>query len=125
MINISYKDPRPIYKQVKDGLRRLVVTGCMPPGEKLPSVRELATQLAANPNTIMRAYQELESEGYIYSIAGKGSFAAEKSDVRDARKSGLLVAFRDAVEELCYLGLPSAELVREIDSIYNSTGGKN
>ena len=64
MVTINYRDGRPIYEQVKDDLRRLVVTGAMQPGEKLPSVRELAVSLAINPNTIQRAYRELESEGY-------------------------------------------------------------
>ena len=62
MIHLDYRDSRPIYEQVKDGLRHLVVTGVMVPGDKLPSVRTLATQLAINPNTIQRAYGELETE---------------------------------------------------------------
>ena len=79
MVTINYRDGRPIYEQVKDDLRRLVVTGAMQPGEKLPSVRELAVSLAINPNTIQRAYHELESEGYIVSVPGKGSFCAQFS----------------------------------------------
>ena len=76
MVTINYRDGRPIYEQVKDDLRRLVVTGAMQPGEKLPSVRALASQLAINPNTIQRAYRELENEGYIVSVPGKGSFVS-------------------------------------------------
>ena len=72
-ISINYRDSRPIYEQVRDGLRRLIVSGSLPLGEKLPSVRELSTQLTINPNTIQRAYRELESEGYIYTVSGKGS----------------------------------------------------
>ena len=71
MISLNYRDARPIYEQVKDGLRKLIVTGAMTPDERLPSVRALATQLAINPNTIQRAYTELENEGYIYSVPGK------------------------------------------------------
>ena len=76
MIRLDYRDARPIYEQVKDGLRRLMVTGVLAPGEKLPSVRSLAMDLAINPNTIQRAYAELEAEGYIYSVAGRGSFVS-------------------------------------------------
>ena len=76
MISLDYRDSRPLYQQVKDNLRRMMLTGLLPPDEKLPSVRSLATQLAINPNTIQRAYSELEVEGYIYSVPGKGSFAA-------------------------------------------------
>ena len=65
-----------IYEQVKDDLRRLVVTGAMRRGKSSPSVREVAVSLAINPNTIQRAYHELESEGYIVSVPGKGSFCA-------------------------------------------------
>ena len=72
MIAINYRDPRPIYEQIQAELRRLMLTGALPPGSRLPSVRELAGQLAINPNTIQRAYRELESEGYILSVAGKG-----------------------------------------------------
>ena len=75
MISLNYRDSRPIYEQIKDGLRKLIVTGAIGTDEKLPSVRALATQLSINPNTIQRAYNELEGEGYIYSVPGKGSFA--------------------------------------------------
>ena len=67
MITLNYRDARPIYEQVRDGLRRLIVSGAIADGEKLPSVRALASQLAINPNTIQRAYSELESEGYAAS----------------------------------------------------------
>ena len=72
MITINYRDPRPIYEQIQTELRRLMLTGVLPPGSRLPSVRELAGQLAINPNTIQRAYRELEADGYILSVAGKG-----------------------------------------------------
>ena len=62
MISLNYRDARPIYEQVKDGLRKLVVSGALQPGEKLPSVRAMASTLAINPNTIQRAYEALERE---------------------------------------------------------------
>lgn len=81
MIRLNYRDSRPIYEQIVDGIRRLLVSNILKPGDKLPTVRGLASELAINPNTIQRAYRELEAEGYIYSIPGKGSFAAERSEV--------------------------------------------
>ena len=75
VLQLNYRDSRPIYGQIKDGLRRLIVTGALEPDEKLPSVRAMAMDLAINPNTIQRAYAELESEGFLYSVPGKGSFA--------------------------------------------------
>ena len=71
-------DGDPIYEQIRDGLRHLMVTGAVQPGEKLPSVRSLASSLAINPNTIQRAYESLEQEGYLYTVAGKGSFASPR-----------------------------------------------
>lgn len=115
MISINFRDSRPIYEQVKDSLRRLIVSGALPPDEKLPSVRELASQLVINPNTIQRAYRELEHEGYIVSVPGKGSFAREMAGVDSARRDELLRAFDDAVEELTYLGLTAEEIKDRID----------
>ena len=117
MLSISYKDPRPIYEQVRDGLRQLILTGAIAPGEKLPSVRELASQLAINPNTIQRAYAELESEGYTYSIAGKGSFAAPRTEADEARKAELKEKFRALAAELHDLGVSTemlTALVKEV-----------
>ncbi len=110
MISLNYRDSRPIYEQIKDGLRKLIVTGAMAPDEKLPSVRSLATQLSINPNTIQRAYNELENEGYIYSVPGKGSFAAGNAGADEARRKELKDKVRELVAELRYLGVSQEEL---------------
>ena len=86
MIQLNYRDAKPIYEQIKDGLKHLLVSKAIETGEKLPSARELAASLAINPNTIQRAYKELESEGYIYTVSGKGTFAAGQDDVVEIRK---------------------------------------
>ncbi len=114
MLNLNYRDSRPIYEQLRDGYRELLISGAIMPGERLPSVRELATQLAINPNTIQRAYRELEAEGYIYSVPGKGAFAASKSDVSAQRKSALLEKFDQAASELMFLGVRAEELTDRI-----------
>ena len=111
MISLNYRDSRPIYEQIKDGLRKLIVTGAMAPDEKLTSVRALATQLSINPNTIQRAYNELEGEGYIYSVPGKGSFASGSMDADAARRKELLTRVRELVTELRYLGVTDEELL--------------
>ena len=110
MISLNYRDSRPIYEQIKDGLRKLIVTGALRTGEKLPSVRALATQLSINPNTIQRAYNELEGEGYIYSVPGKGSFAAGNAGADEARRKELLEKLRELAAELKYLGVTGEEL---------------
>ena len=110
MISLNYRDSRPIYEQIKDGLRKLIVTGALRTGEKLPSVRALATQLSINPNTIQRAYNELEGEGYIYSVPGKGSFAAGNTGADEARRKELTEKLRELAAELKYLGVTGEEL---------------
>ena len=110
MITLNYRDSRPIYEQIKDGLRKLIVTGALGTGEKLPSVRALATQLSINPNTIQRAYNELEGEGYIYSVPGKGSFAAGNTGADEARRKELTEKLRELAAELKYLGVTNEEL---------------
>ena len=114
MININFRDSRPIYEQVKTTLRKLIVSGAMSPYEKLPSVRELASQLVINPNTMQRAYRELEQEGYIISIPGKGSYANLSAQVDEGRKKELLTAMDEIVAELLYLGVTPDELDRRI-----------
>ena len=99
MISLNYRDSRPIYEQIRDGLRKLIVTGALSADEKLPSVRALAAQLAINPNTIQRAYNELEGEGYIYAAADS------------ARRAELLTQVRELLSELRYLGVSQQELL--------------
>ena len=110
MVSINYRDPRPIYEQVKDSLRRLVMTGVLSPHERIPSVRDLASSLAITPATIQRAYRELETEGYIYSVPGKGSFAGERREVDRGRVDSLFKIFDETVQELRFLGIGSEEL---------------
>ena len=97
MITLNYRDARPIYEQVRDGLRRLIITGAVADGEKLPSVRALASQLAINPNTIQRAYNELEAEGYAVSVPGKGSFAVSAGRLQN---DGRRLALEEKLREL-------------------------
>ncbi len=117
MIQLNYRDSKPIYEQIKDGLRRLVVSGAVEKDEKLPSVRELATSLMINPNTIQKAYRELEQEGYIYTIAGKGSYAAERADVAAGRNEDLMKKFDEIVKELLYLNQDKDALIKRIEEL--------
>ena len=116
MLTLNYRDSRPIYEQIKDGLRRMIVTGAMAQDEKLPSVRALATQLSINPNTIQRAYNELEAEGYIYSVAGKGSFVSGTADA--VRRETLRADVKKLLNELRYLGVTEADAAALIKEVY-------
>lgn len=111
MIQLNYRDPRPIYEQIKSELKRLILTQALAPGEKLPSVRELAGQLAINPNTIQRAYRELDAEGYTVSIAGKGSFVADVSAIGRRQRQQQIEAFTRTAGRLRQLGLTTQELI--------------
>ena len=106
MISINFRDPRPIYEQIKDGMRRLIVSGS--------SVREMATGLAINPSTIQRAYRELEAEGYICSVPGKGSFVCSNDEAEALRRSELLGKFDELVTELDYIGVTKQMLSQRL-----------
>lgn len=123
MIQLNYRDSKPIYEQIKDGFRKLIISNSLPANEKLPSVRELASGLAINPNTIQRAYRDLESEGYVYSIAGKGTFVAEHQGLYDVRQQELLEEFDEIVEELYFLSVKKEDLVTRINNL--AEGGEH
>ncbi len=114
MISVNFRDPRPIYEQIKDNLRRLIVSGLLPVDSKLPSVREMASDLAINPSTIQRAYRELEAEGYICSVPGKGSFVCTRSEADLARQKELLGKFDELVTELGYIGIGKPQLIERL-----------
>ncbi len=111
MIHINFRDARPIYEQVKDGFCQLILSGALPPDYKLPSVRELASSLTINPNTIQRAYRALEQEGYIVSVPGKGSFVCDGDQASRARRQELLDRFDKLVGEMEQLGIPRRQLI--------------
>lgn len=110
MIQLNYRDPRPIYEQVCQQLQRLITTGALQPEEKLPSVRQLASQLAVNPNTMQRAYALLEQAGYIYSVPGKGSFVSGMNEAHDLHRKELETQFQALAQELRNLGLTTQQL---------------
>lgn len=124
MFSVNYRDPRPIYEQVKDGLRRAILTGVLAPDDKIPSVREAATQLVINPNTIQKAYRELESEGYIYSVPGKGSFVSDCVEARSLRKRELFERLDETVAELSHIGVSMEELCAHVAQRCKKEGAK-
>ena len=117
MLNLNFRDTKPIYIQIKDGIKKLIITGAICADEKVPSVRELAESLAINPNTIHKAYKELETEGYLYSVSGRGTFASSDVIAEPGRKQELMRDFEEVTEELLYLTVTSQELKNYIDEI--------
>lgn len=112
MIQIDYRSQKAIYEQVRDELKKLIMRGVLRRDEKIPSVREIAGSLAINPNTVQRAYRELENEGFIYSVKGKGNFVSPREDAEQKeRAEALLKTFSSAVAELLYLGVQKETLI--------------
>lgn len=120
MIILDYKDRRPIYEQVIEKLEELMLLGVIGENEPLPSVRSLAMELSINPNTIQRAYAELERRGYIYTIKGKGSFVSENSAMKENRKKELLIEVSEMIDEAIRLGIPDEEIKRMVEIQYQA-----
>jgi len=111
MFELDVRSRKPIYEQLTDKVKEMILHGILHADEQLPSVRALSSQLTVNPNTIQKAYRELEREGYIYSLQGKGSFVApvqqgQNEAKRLEIKRELLILMAEAV----YLGFTAAEI---------------
>ena len=124
MIILDYKDRRPIYEQVADKLEELMLLGILGENEPLPSVRSLAMELSINPNTIQRAYGELERQGYIYTVKGKGSFVAENSVMKEKRKKDLLIQVSEVIDEAIRLGISGEEIKNMVEIQYQAAEGE-
>lgn len=118
MIFIDYNDKRPIYEQVIDRLQTLILNGALEPDSKLPSVRALAIELSINPNTIQRAYSELERSGFIYSVKGRGNFVRADESFADKQKAKLLGELRTQIQKCRDSGIKQSEIQACTDSIY-------
>ena len=116
MIKLDYMDSRSLHEQIKDGIKSLIINKILLEDEQLPSVRELSISLTVNPNTVQKAYKELESEGFIYSIKGRGNFVSKAAYVKDDEKiSELYKNLGETIKALIYLG----ENDEKIDSMIN------
>ncbi|MBQ8525218.1 MAG: GntR family transcriptional regulator [Clostridia bacterium] len=124
MISLDYKDGRSLHEQIESGLKELMVSGILASDEQLPSVRELAVSLTVNPNTVQRAYKQLEADGFIYSVKGKGSFVASVASARDAAHTEELYAsLTSIVKELMYLGEEKTTVENIITNVFSEKEG--
>ena len=125
MFELDMRSRKPIYEQLVDKLKELMINGVLKPDEQLPSVRALAQQLTINPNTIQKAYRELENQGFIYSQKGKGSFVNPSSFAKDEDKIMEIKAeIERLVMEAFYLGVSTEELIEVIKDVHTSKGGE-
>jgi GntR family transcriptional regulator len=111
----------PIYEQIIDSIKELVVKGVLIPGERLPSVRDMAKEMTLNPNTVQKAYQELERQGIISTLRGKGTFISEdiQANNKILKRSQLMEELKKLVVEAIYLDLSKDELIDYIKDIYD------
>ena len=116
MILIDYKDRRPIYEQVIEKFQQIILCGILSPGDSMPSVRSLAMELSINPNTIQRAYQELEREGYIYSVKGKGSFVSDTKLAAAHKRNEQQKELNAYVSKVLSTGITEQELAEMLQS---------
>ena len=114
MVHLDYRDVRPIYTQIADGFRTQITSGVLTAGEKLPSVRELAVQLSINPNTIQRSYRQLEMEGWIVTVPGKGCFVCSDERHAEEEKKRLLSDFDRTVDTLTAFGISRDTLIARL-----------
>mgnify|MGYP003290308537 FL=1 len=112
MIVLDLKDSRPLYEQIVERFKHLILCGALPEDEKLPSVRNLAMELSINPNTIQKAYGELEREGFIYSVKGRGNFVASNNNLKEAKKEELKTQILALVKEGEAIGLTRREVIQ-------------
>ena len=120
MVHLDYRDARPIYTQIADNFRNQIRAGLLVEGDKLPSVRELAGELAINPNTIQRAYRELEVEGWIASVSGKGSFVCGAPRQEDPETEALWQELDAVTAKLTEAGISRQTILQ-----YLKQGGDN
>jgi GntR family transcriptional regulator len=124
MFELDMRSRKPIYEQLVEKMKELIMNEVLKADEQLPSVRTLATELAINPNTIQKAYRELETQGFIYSIKGKGSFVNPSQHIKDWEKiEEVKKELEKLVLEALYLGVQASELIRLIQELEASKGG--
>ena len=114
MVHLDYWDVRPIYAQIIDSFKEQITAGILHTGDRLPSVRELASDLAINPNTIQRSYRTLEAEGWIVTVPGKGCFVSANSDCQTQERNRLLAIFDETCTALIALGVSREELEERV-----------
>ena len=119
MINLDYRSGQPLYYQVVDGFKRLILSGVIGENERLPSVRELALKLAINPNTIQRAYRELEAEGYVGASPGKGIFAVGGDALKEREADAIYDVVYTEIQKLLDYGRDLKDIISQINTRFD------
>lgn len=122
MIILDYQDRRPIYEQIAEKFQMLIIKGALPPDTQLPSVRKLAMELSINPNTIQRAYTQLEQQGFIYPVKGRGNFVSPDLQAVQREKEMYYRDLKEVILKGKKMGIPQEELVNKIEVFYQEVG---
>ena len=117
MFKIDLKNRKPIYVQVVDNFKRMIISGVLREGEKVPSVRDMAKTLGVNPNTVQKAYRELESRGYFYTVLGQGNFISAPPESARQEVIALYDALKQHVRELIFRGESKAQILQIVEGI--------
>ena len=123
MIWIDYTDATPIYEQIVTKYKNLIVRGVLAPNEKMPSVRSLAMELSINPNTIQKAYAELERQGFVYTVKGRVNFVADNSGLKEMKEKEIIQKLETVVVEAEEAGVDLLLLSRYLNNRMDA-GGK-
>ena len=115
MITLDYSDSRPIYEQIVEKYKLLILKGVLAPDEQMPSVRNLAMDISTNPNTVQKAFAELERQGFIYSVKGRGNFVAKNPALLDERKRQIAMQIAEKMREAASIGIPKQELLKAVE----------
>ncbi len=124
MFTIDYQSREPIYEQLYNNVVRMIGMGIISPNERLPTVRMLAQQLGINPNTVSKSYQLLEQNGYIYSIAGKGSFAADSTIIINSKRESIKKEIMKSVKSAADLGISKEDIYNLVNTVYFGGDGE-
>ena len=124
MIVIDYRDKRPLYEQVAEKLAQLIICGALESNAKLPSVHTLAMELSINPNTIQRAYMQLEQDGYIYTIVGRGNYVTDSHEWQKGYRSLATKELQEALQKAKASGISLDEAIAMAKSCYEHETAK-
>ncbi len=121
MIVIDYRDKRPLYEQVAEKLAHLIICGALESNAKLPSVRSLAMDLSVNPNTVQRAYAQLEQEGFLYTVVGRGNYVTDSTEWRSGMLRSLEHELKENLTKAAESGMPKDRVLFLTEQVYRET----
>ena len=125
MFELDLRSKKSIHESVVDGIKSMIINGELKANDRLPSVRDLSAQLTVNPNTIAKAFRSLESQGWIYTVSGKGCFVSEEKQAPDfAKANKIYESMADSFRELRFMGIPEKDIVEKLLDLFKKGGSE-